>query len=259
MKSAPRFVRGLTLLELLVAIAIIAILTALLFPALRGVRDSSQGTACVSNLRQIGAAIAAYAADHDGRLPTGPKAPPFTSPSNLYPSTGAPTSLISLRTGEPVALGLLLEKYLAQTPKVLFCPGSDQPEDAEAELEKVGKTQAQCSYYYRHCGNTQLFDNPKVTIPDVRLQALGDNRNGVPIRALVIDTMFLCPPELDTFNVKPRTYHRARFANILFADGHVVTRSNTDARFTVDVSATAQLRSSFDKILQVFEQADTEP
>lgn len=239
---------------------VIAVLAALLLPALLSVRDEGHKTACLSNLRQIGAAIAAYAGDNDGRIPYGPKAPPFTSPSNLYPSTGAPTSLLSLRDGSPVALGLLLDKYLSRTPKVLFCPGADQTEDADAELAKVGTTQAQGSYYYRHGGNTQLFDNPRTsTEPSLRLFSLGDNRNGLPIRAIVIDTMFLAPPDLDTFNVKPRTYHRQKFVNVLFTDGHAATRSNTDSRFTVDVREYSQLRSSFDKILKVFEQADAEP
>jgi hypothetical protein len=129
-----------------------------------------------------------------------------SSPANLYPSTGSPTSLLSLRNGEPAALGLLLNPYLAKTPKILFCPACDQPQDADLELSRVGATQAQSSYYYRHGGNTQLFDNPRAPhTPQLKLANLGNNRNGVPIRGLVIDTMFLCPPELDSFNVKPRT------------------------------------------------------
>jgi len=256
-RPAPR--TGFTLLELLVVLAIIAILAALLFPALDAARESGKKAACLANLRQIGTGLAAYANDNDGLIPYGPKAPPFTSPANLYPATGSPTSLLSLRDGQPAALGLLLDKYLARTPKVFFCPGSDQTEDADKELAKVGKTQAQGSYYYRHGGNTQLFDNPKnPPDPNLRLSNLGNNRQGQPIRALVMDTMFLCPPELDNFNVRPRTYHRQKFANVLYTDGHVSSLSNTDGRFTVDVRDAAQIRSSFDKILTAFERADGE-
>ena len=255
--SALRTRRAFTLVELLVVISVVAILAALLLPALSRVLEAGRGTACLSNLRQIGAGIAAFAADNDGKIPYGPKAPPFTSPADLYPSTGAPTSLLSLQNGTPAALGLLL-KYLA-VPKVLFCPGCDQPVDADAELAKVGHTQAQGSYYYRHGGNTQLFDTTAASEPQhVRLAGLGDNRNGQPIRALVIDNLFLCPPDLSSFNVTPRSNHHQKFANILFSDGHVVVRKNDDARFTVDVREVSQLRSSFDKILKIFEQADTE-
>ncbi len=84
-----------------------------------------------------------YASENGGVIPYGPKAPPFTSPADLYPSTGAVTSLISLMNGQPAGLGLLLPSQLSQTPKVLFCPSSDQPEDAAAELANVGV--GQCS------------------------------------------------------------------------------------------------------------------
>lgn len=202
-----------------------------------------------------------YAGENDGNIPYGPKAPPFTSPSNFYPSTGAPTSLISLQKGTPVGLGLLLEKYLAKTPKVLFCPGCDQKIDTDAELAKVGKKQAQGSYYYRHGGNTRLFD-PQGTSVDsehIRLSSLGENSNGKPIRALVLDSMFLCSDALADFNVMPRTHHEQKLINILFADGHVSTSLNTDNRFAVDVQDPTQARASFEKILQVFEKADEEP
>ncbi len=261
MNPSPSSRRAFTLIELLVVIAIIAILAALLLPALASAREKGRRAACISNLRQIGIAIHVYAMDNEGRIPYGPKAPPFISPADLYPSTGAPTSLLSLQTGAPVGLGLLLKQYLATQPKVLFCPSADQPMDADAELAKVGVTQAQGGYYYRHGGNTQLFDAPGVSlVPDhIKLDSLGDNRNGLPIRALVIDTLFLCPDGLSVFNVKPRTNHRQRVADILFSDGHTVARSNPDGRFTVNVSDPSLLQDSFNKILQVLEQADTEP
>jgi prepilin-type N-terminal cleavage/methylation domain-containing protein/prepilin-type processing-associated H-X9-DG protein len=253
--------RAFTLTELLVVIAIIALLAALLLPALTSAKEKGKRAVCLSNLRQIGIAIQNYASDNDGKIPYGPKAPPFTSPLDLYPSTGAPSSLISLGSGAPVALGLLLSQQLGDQPKVLFCPGNDQPLDALTQLANVGKRQAQCSYYYRHGGNIQLFDSPySNNVSDhLQLDRLGDNRNGRPIRALVIDTMFLCPPELAAFNVKPRTHHRQQVANILFSDGHAVGRPNKDGRFTVDVTDFSQIRGAFNRILQVFEQADTEP
>ncbi len=259
--SSPFKRRAFTLLELLVVISIITLLAAMLLPALASARIAGQRAACISNLRQIGIAIQNYASDSDGKIPFGPKAPPFTNPADFYPSTGAPTSLISLQSGDPVGLGLMLRRQLSAESKVLFCPGSDQPVDAGAELAKVGTRQAQSGYYYRHGGNTKLFDSPSdpVEPPHLRLDNLGLNRNGLPIRALVMDTIFLCPADLESFGVKTKTQHRQRFANILFSDGHVASRQNGDGRFTVDVRDYSQIRQAFDKILTVFEQADKQP
>ena len=254
--------RAFTLVELLVVIAIIGILAALILPALAAAKQAGRKAACISNLHQIGVAIHNYSIDHDGKMPYGPKAPPFTSPASFYPSTGTPTSLLSLQSGAPVGLGLLLKHYLAYQPRVLFCPGSDQPIDATAELEKVGITQSQCSYYYRHAGATHLFDPPGLNVdaPEhVLLQNLGLNRNSYQIRALVIDSQFLCPPGLEVFNIKPRTQHRLKLANILYADGAVTSRPNVNNKFTVDVRSYGDLYQAFDRILKVFEAGDAEP
>lgn len=259
-KTRSASARGFTLIELLAVIAVIALLASLLLPALASAREAGRKAGCISNLRQIGIAVHAYSADFDGKIPYGPKAPPFTSPSSFYPSTGTPTSLISIQGGTPAALGLLLAQYLASQPRVLFCPGSDQKVDAAAELDKVGKTQAQGSYYYRHGSTTQLFDDPAQSAPEhIKLDNLGLNRNGLPIRALAIDTLFLSPPGLESFNLKTRTHHRQKFADILFSDGHVASRPNRDDRFTVDLRQYGDVRQGFDIILKVLEEADKEP
>lgn len=259
-KDGTEPLSGFTLIELLVVISIIAILAALLFPALGSAKERGRRVACLSNLRQVGLAIHTYSMDNNGNIPYGPKAPLFTNPSDFYPSTGAATSLISLQSGAPVGLGLMLQSQIANQPKILFCPSSDQPQNVDAQLANVGIAQAQSGYYYRHASITAMNDTTvNVAAPEhIKLDNLGANRNGLPIRALAVDTMFLCPPSLSAFGVNPSTHHQLKVADILFSDGHAVTRPNPDGLFTVSLMTVGDLSAAFSKILSVFEQADTE-
>ena len=62
--------RAFTLVETLVVIAVIALIAAMLLPALSKARQSGRRTACASNLRQITVALSIYTCENEGDFPT---------------------------------------------------------------------------------------------------------------------------------------------------------------------------------------------
>jgi len=79
-QSPARRLRGFTLIEVLVVVAIIALLVAILLPSLNRAREQGKTAVCSTQIRQLMAAALMYTHDYAGRLPgTGINDAPFES------------------------------------------------------------------------------------------------------------------------------------------------------------------------------------
>jgi prepilin-type N-terminal cleavage/methylation domain-containing protein/prepilin-type processing-associated H-X9-DG protein len=119
---------GFTLVELVVAIAILSVLAALAMPVYLGARELPRRATCASNLRQIGVAFSMYLADCDG----------------AFPNTGDPYLWMGRRWRWPLApyLGEVLAAdpahpddplHSSRTPRILVCPSdAASPEKYDA-------------------------------------------------------------------------------------------------------------------------------
>jgi type II secretory pathway pseudopilin PulG len=112
-----------TLVELIVCLVVVVILTALLMPALRHVREASQRLRCASNMHQIGAALTSYAALNRDRLPPSVHAAstPRESQELMVASRGPADSSL---TPAPVwdSLGWLVQGGYLGHCECLYCP-----------------------------------------------------------------------------------------------------------------------------------------
>lgn len=65
----PQVHSAFTLIEMLIAIAVVAVLAMLLMPLTQNIREKASETQCVSNLRLLGQVTLLYAQDNEGKMP----------------------------------------------------------------------------------------------------------------------------------------------------------------------------------------------
>jgi prepilin-type N-terminal cleavage/methylation domain-containing protein len=148
--------RGFTLIELLTVMAILAVLAGMLFPVIAKSREQARKTVCMNNLRQIGMALAIYATNHGGAIPTA-ETPnqPWLATHHIWDGTVNPP--------RHLGLGYLHEKFgYGLKGDMYYCPAAqgqgrmDWPVHTWSCWEKVDpdwqKPQCGTSYVYRETG-----------------------------------------------------------------------------------------------------------
>ena len=208
--ACGRRVTGFTLIELLAVIAIIAVLAVLLFPAFGRARKSAQTAQCVSNLRQLGAALTTMINDD-----------PTTLSVHYYNGVGGETTWSSL---------LVSKGYLSwnEKQKIARCPS----------LAPTASTDDSNWYCYGLNEVKSFTANPDPTIPsDTKINFMTLNKSSVAILGdSVLRSGWGKACQFFTIGIGGsgrggivHCRHGGR-ANLFFLDGHVQAMSPADIR-----------------------------
>ena len=196
---------GFTLVEVLSCVVIILVLAALLMTCAPSIIASAQSTKCTANLRQIGAALGAYTADHNGKI-----LPRFADDVPSGEPKGWPRRLQSLG-------------YI-DNPEVFYCPSFFPHNSHEATKPITGDA-------------SQAYGMRVWSLPGARLGNVGGGMNyHKPVASvkdpanffIVADSVWIGSGwDSQGYGITPgnssqRVHLRhARMANALFLDGHV--------------------------------------
>ncbi len=206
---------GFTLIELLVVLGVIALLVAILLPALSAARRAANRVVCGSNLRQMTLALRMYASENRDCVPLGYQ---FSSRWSSYMIRDA----VQYGTKPYMILGNLYVGGYLQTPNTYYCPAEtderwvfDSPSNVWPPETTTAYTRA--GYGVRpvvQFGGGSSTSDPKLGVPaGNKWPHLEDVGQGV-----IASELFIYRPasNLDTLNTR-----HVDGVNAGYADGSV--------------------------------------
>ena len=200
-----------TLIELLIVVAIIAILAGMLLPALNAAKQLARSTSCISNLKQLGLATRAYVNDYKEFLP--PIATTVSWGAQLWPCTMQKAGIIQWNPANDVKT--LVEK----DGRMMYCPSFTPPN----MMSPTGRSPRTWAWCYGRNSYLELSTR-KIKQPaalDYYTDTVETDSSGVAVR------QFYVWETSGTHKIHLRHNYKANYG---FADGHVGTHSEQQAR-----------------------------
>ncbi len=214
-----------TLIELLTVVAIIGILAAIMIPTIGKVRKTAMSARCISNLRQIGAALAIFAAENKDRLP----------PRSLDPAAE------SHETRRYWTSRLYNQLKILRDRDVFYCPLAFPSRHSEASAADQLEANGGRTYGMRiwvppgsDFSTARVLDNPITSIEapsDFFLVADSVATDQPIVNGRPTQSYGISPVSGSTQRIHLRHNNRA---NALFADFHVAAKDAT--YFTTHIS-----------------------
>lgn len=182
--------RGFTITDVLVTMAVIAVLMSLLAPSLSSVRQAAHQVVCRSNVRQLGFGIFMYAEHNADRMPSSSVWVP-----QLTPGADQPWDTVTLRFGPQRGalagswdgLGRLYKEDYLPAPKIFYCPahrGDHKFADAATSWANGDEEEIVGNFQYRACGPTRILHPSSAAAPTTTLLSRID-----PNAAIVADSL----------------------------------------------------------------------
>ncbi len=171
-----------TLVELLVVIALIAVLAGLLLPLLGRARSRAYNAACLNNLRQLGIATRVYAEDHQGRLPAAEILPSQPiDPADPLPRIRDVLAGYTGTTAGTNAGGAKVFRCPADRMDRFAVEGSSYEWNAELNGQRLDETRTDGAFLLLEPGNPSAgITNFVLTLPPATTPLLLDYDNSHP-------------------------------------------------------------------------------